>query len=149
MKSTHEENITKQKEVFRPLFKSRLKLVIIIFVLYLILNLLGAGCPIKFLSGFSCPGCGMTRAVTSALLLDFRSAFYFHPLFLVTPIMLYLFLFEDKLKSRYVRIAWIIIVLLFLITYLVRLLFTDSSIVSIDITSGFVLKFIHNNILGG
>ena len=38
-------------------------------------------CPIKLIFGINCPGCGMTRAFSAALRLDFKTAFQFHPLF--------------------------------------------------------------------
>lgn len=37
-------------------------------------------CPIKYLTGFSCPGCGMTRALIM-MFYDMKGAFYMHPLF--------------------------------------------------------------------
>lgn len=156
MKTANEKNMNPAeksdallKYIFSPLFKARFKLVLIIFVLYVILNVIGAGCPIKFLSGLSCPGCGMTRAIKSLLILDFTKAFYYHPLFPITPFMLYLFLFEDRIKPKYVKVGWAGIVILFLITYIIRLFISNHSVVSIDFTSGFVLRWIHNNILGG
>lgn len=38
-------------------------------------------CPFKLIFGVDCPGCGMTRAFISALKLDFKAAFRYHPLF--------------------------------------------------------------------
>lgn len=127
----------------------RLKLAIMIVAVYIILIFLGAGCPIKYLTGVSCPGCGMTRAVLSLMQLKFREAFYYHPLFALIPFMFALYLFEDKLKPIQVKSFWTAIVVVFLTVYIFRLLSTSNSIVSIDISSGFVLKFIQNNILGG
>ncbi len=39
------------------------------------------GCPLRRITGLSCPGCGMSRALLAAVRLDFKSAFSFHPLF--------------------------------------------------------------------
>lgn len=122
----------------------RLKLSFMIFVIYLILNLLHFGCPIKGFTGISCPGCGMTRATISALLLHFKDAFYFHPLFPITPIMFLLFLFDGYVPVKIKKTAWIIIILLFLFVYFYRLFFTENAVVSIDIWSGLVLKLLHN-----
>lgn len=48
-------------------------------------------CPILWLTGVPCPGCGMTRACGALLHLDIAGAFYYHPLFwLVPPAALYL-----------------------------------------------------------
>ena len=55
--------------------------------IYILFYAIKADCPIKHIFGFSCAGCGMTRALLSALRLDFASAFYYHPLwFAVIPV---------------------------------------------------------------
>lgn len=51
----------------------------------LFLELTGIGCPIRYVFGVQCPGCGMTRALLCALRLDFASAFAFHPAWFVPP----------------------------------------------------------------
>lgn len=56
-----------------------------IALLYGVLFSLGISCPIKYTLGVSCPGCGMTRACFHALCLDFKAAFYFHPLWVLLP----------------------------------------------------------------
>ncbi len=43
-------------------------------------------CPFLYVFGIPCPGCGMTRALLNAAMLDFRAAVYYHPLFLVVVI---------------------------------------------------------------
>ena len=54
-------------------------------------HLLGITCPIKYVTGISCPGCGMTRAWLSLLRGDTAQAFAYHPLFLlVLPAAAYL-----------------------------------------------------------
>ena len=52
-----------------------------IALLYLLIESLGVTCPIRFLTGISCAGCGMSRAWLSLLRLDFAGALRFHPLF--------------------------------------------------------------------
>lgn len=133
----------------KPAWINRLNLAIMIAAIYLILILLGAGCPIKFLTGISCPGCGMTRAIWAIIRFQFHEAFYYHPLFVFVPFMFALYLFDYKLKPLHVKYIWVAILVLFLGVYIVRLFFIPNSIVSIDIDNGFVLKFIQNNILGG
>lgn len=62
-----------------------------IFVAYaLLLSVLSIGCPIKFFTGMSCPGCGLTRAWTSLLSLHLLDALAYHPLFWLPPIAIVL-----------------------------------------------------------
>lgn len=122
---------------------TRIKLSILIFILYLALNIFHVGCPIKFLTGISCPGCGMTRAILSILQLHYGNAFYYHPLFFMAPFMLFLFIFEDCLRPGYVKILWIIIILLFILTYLLRLLLIDNNVVTIDLSKGLFVRLLH------
>lgn len=130
-------------------WKDRLRLSIMIVAIYAVLNLFGAGCPIRYLTGLSCPGCGMTRAALAVMHLEFRKAFYYHPLFALVPLVFALYLFDYKIKPLYVKYIWTFIIALFIVVYFIRLLFFPNDVVSIDISNGFVLKFIHNNILGG
>ena len=45
-----------------------------VIALYVALHLIGITCPIKYLTGISCPGCGMSRAYICLLRLDIRGA---------------------------------------------------------------------------
>lgn len=49
----------------------------------------GIPCIFNIITGFKCPGCGITRMCLSLLRLDFKSAFYYNPAILI---MLPLFL---------------------------------------------------------
>lgn len=69
----------------------------------ILLQVLSIGCPIKFITGMSCPGCGLTRAWESALLLNFDDAARFHPLFWVVP---FVFLMLAVSKNMKRRMAW-------------------------------------------
>lgn len=132
----------------RQLMKDRILLIVFIIVIYLFLSLLSVGCPLKFMSGISCPGCGMTRAVFSALNLDFTSAFHYHPMFLLAPLMVLLFLFDFYINPKLLRVLWAIIISAFLITYLIRLLTAQSDVVEIDTSSGLMIK-LFQQIFGG
>ena len=57
------------------------------------------GCPVYRVFGWSCPGCGMSRAFLAALRLDFSAAFSYHPLFcLFLPETAYVILRGKTLK---------------------------------------------------
>jgi hypothetical protein len=128
--------------------KEKLSVIFLIFIIYLFLNIIHIGCPIKYLSGISCPGCGMTRSVIAVLQLNFQHAFHYHPLFVLTPVMLLLFLFENYINPKLNKILWGSIITLFLITYIFRMVFGPRDVVQVDISSSKMLQFIYN-ILGG
>ncbi|MBE6735159.1 MAG: DUF2752 domain-containing protein [Ruminococcaceae bacterium] len=78
---------------------SQLKLKLLVTFGYLalitILGLLKVPCIFQYLFSIPCPGCGMTRALLSALRFDFISAFRYHPMFWSLPI-LYLYFLSDN-----------------------------------------------------
>lgn len=95
-------------------------LLFAILLLYAILSSLFAiGCPIKFVTGLSCPGCGLTRAWLSLFALDPADAFAFHPLFWSVPFVVILAVMyqNDVFKGRGRKIAFGIIVA-FIVLYI-------------------------------
>lgn len=111
-----------------------------IIIIYLIFHITGIGCPIKFLTGISCAGCGMTRALLHALQLDFKTAFYYHPLWPLTPVLILLILFNQKLGKKICSAALVVIITFFMIIYIIRLISPNNTIVMIDISQGAVIK---------
>ncbi|MBQ7372664.1 MAG: DUF2752 domain-containing protein [Blautia sp.] len=109
-------------------------------IFYFVLQLFGITCPIRFFTGISCAGCGMTRAVLSALLLDFRKAFYFHPLFWTVPIMLLLFIFGEKMNRHLLKLFVTVLIVLFLAVYLYRMQQPDHTIVAFEPEHGFIWR---------
>lgn len=67
----------------------------IVFV-YLCMFAVGITCPIKYVTGVSCPGCGMSRAWVHALTLHFTDALAYHPLFWLVPAALVLLFLQKK-----------------------------------------------------
>ena len=125
---------------YSAILKDRLLLMLYIAGIYMLYSLLHIGCPLRFISGIPCPGCGMTRAYHSLLHLDFNQAFYYHPLFPLVPLMVALYLFDFFLNPKLLRLLWAIVLILFIATYLFRLFISHSSVVEIDITSGIMIK---------
>lgn len=97
--------------------------------LYIMLDILGIGCPIRFLTGISCLGCGMTRAWLAVLRLDWKGAFYYHPAFWLPPLILLVYLLKNKINIKFYKIFMFTSILLFVIIYFVRLMQADNDIV--------------------
>ncbi|MEF2572878.1 MAG: DUF2752 domain-containing protein, partial [Agathobaculum butyriciproducens] len=115
-------------ERFRRGLNGLLVLLILGALAYASALLFGWNCPIKYLTGVPCPGCGLSRALAALLRLDFRTALRFHPMvFVLPPVVLYaLFgkkpLFGSKNLERV--LLWSVIVLDIAI-WLIRLALHD------------------------
>lgn len=100
--------------------------------LILVMMLLHIPCPIKYLTGMSCAGCGMTRALLSALSLDFGAAFHYHPLWiLLFPTALLLIVFKAKKKKIAFNAVLSCVAILFFTVWIYRLACGDE-IVAFD-----------------
>ncbi len=103
--------------------------VLAVVILYIIFFITGIGCPIKFITGISCAGCGMTRAYLSLLHLDFREAFHYHPLFWLPPVFLVILYKKNRIKPSIYKILIYTIVVFFCIVYVYRLISNDDTVV--------------------
>ena len=100
-----------------------------VVVLYVVLENLGITCPIKFFTGISCAGCGMSRAWLSVLRLDMAGAFRYHPLFLLPPVVLVVILLKSKINIKIYKIFMFTIVAAFVIVYMYRMIWGEGDIV--------------------
>lgn len=116
------------KERF-SVFKSFLPAILTIALFYILLETIGITCPIKFITGISCGGCGMSRAWLSVLRGDLHSAFYFHPLFFTVPFMMLTLFFYSKIPKKSRRIIICVFIFLFLSVYIIRLVDPRNDIV--------------------
>ena len=107
---------------------------VIIALFYVLLHIVGIGCPIKFITGISCPGCGMSRAALSLLQLDFVAAFYYHPFFPFVFIMAGAFILYilEKLPKKVYNAVTFIFCAAFLLLWIFRMIFGDGEIVSFN-----------------
>ncbi|WP_295161723.1 DUF2752 domain-containing protein [uncultured Brachyspira sp.] len=115
---------------------------------------LGGLCLMKNTTGFPCPSCGMTRAYTEAFKLNFKKAFYYHPLFVFPIFIFLLIIFKKKFKiAQYIYNNNYIIIgmlLIFIIVYIIRfiLLFPNKEPFTYNYNSNFYIIFkIINNII--
>lgn len=107
-----------------------IKVITGIILLYLFLELvLHITCPIRFLTGISCAGCGMSRAWLSLLRGDIHKAFYYHPLFWTIPFILIVYFLRNKITVKVLHILEVLIIILFLGTWLYRFTIPNQDIV--------------------
>ena len=118
-------------------------IAVAVVLFYAVMSALGITCPVKYLAGVSCPGCGMTRACLSALRFDFESAFYYHPLWIVMPPLAVLLIFLWAKRKKKAFCAVLVLFLLSLIgVYIYRLFYTETDIVVWEIEKGIIYPMI-------
>jgi len=114
-----------------------------ITALYILFHLVGIGCPIKFLTGISCLGCGTTRAWLAIFLHgDIVGAFKFHPLFWVPVPACIFMLFKKKFSKKTFNAFIFFCFTLYLLVYIFRLLYSDGSVVACSPRHGAIYKII-------
>ncbi len=88
-------------------------------------------CIFRNVTGFPCPGCGLTRAGRYLLHFEFQKSFEFHPLFIPLALILALYslqLFGIDSKTRIIarlmadKRFWAITLCLFLTVYAIRMI---------------------------
>ncbi|MBS5934124.1 MAG: DUF2752 domain-containing protein [Clostridiales bacterium] len=116
------------------------QIIVVVFLSIVLLNIFHISCPIKYISGISCAGCGMTRAWLSLLHLDFSAAFTYHPLFMLGPIVALLFIFNSYIHRKPRILIWSFLVSAFIIVYLLRLFVFPDNIVVANPADSIILK---------
>ena len=117
--------LLKTGQIFKPVKKEDWAAVAAIIGMYGMMGMMGITCPILFMTGISCAGCGMTRAWLSLFRLDFGAAFYYHPLFWLPALLIVLFLFEKRIFKQWYWL-W---AALFLFVYGIRMFAGQGEIV--------------------
>lgn len=115
-------------------------LIIAIAIIMFFLDVTGIGCPILFLTGIPCMGCGMTRACLALLRLDFAAALSFHPLCFLLPVFLVIFLVKNKISKKILNCFIAVFIILFIVVYLVRLSDPMDTIIKINLSDGFFYR---------
>lgn len=140
--------MARREDEVKKRIKGALAAGVSVGLIYLFFYLSGIGCPIKFLTGISCMGCGMTRAYLALLHLDLKGAFSYHPLFFLAPVLAVLIFFEEKIPRRVFRILIFTMIAAFSIIYVVRLLDEGDAVVVFEPESGLIYKVL-SFIVGG
>ena len=102
-------------------------------------------CPTKRLIGMSCPGCGLSRAYFSVFKLNFRQAFWFHPLWPLMPLgMIAAIVLCIKNKLRTAATLLFCIFGIFITVWIIRILLGDS-VVAFDVQNSLLGSAIQNS----
>ena len=121
-------------------YKSALVAILAVVLLYGIFYIVGIGCPIKYVTGISCGGCGMTRAYLALLHLDFVGAFHYHPLFFLPPLVVVLIMQKRNLSPKVYWLWMFTIIATFFIMYLLRLLDSEDTVVVFRPKEGLIFR---------
>ena len=113
-----------------------------VVVLYMAMESIGITCPIKFITGISCAGCGMSRAWLAFLQLDMAKAFAYHPLFLLVPITVIVLLCKSKINIKIYKIIIFTIIIMFAIVYICRLIWSGDDVVVFEPQNNILFRII-------
>lgn len=111
--------------------RGALSLLVTLLAAVVLLWVTGIGCPVRFVTGVACPGCGLTRAWLAAVRFDFRAATAFHPLFWTVPFAFAGAMLRGRVSSMRMRRAidalLVVFAVLFVVLWLVRLINTADA----------------------
>ena len=113
-----------------------------VVVLYTAMESIGITCPIKFITGISCAGCGMSRAWMAFFQLDMAKAFEYHPLFWLVPIAVIVLLCKSKINIKFYKIFMFTIAGAFVIVYLYRMFIGDGNVVVFEPQNNILFRII-------
>ena len=113
-----------------------------VVVLYTAMESIGITCPIKFITGISCAGCGMSRAWISLLHFNIHDAFMYHPLFFLPPVVVIAMLFKSKINIKIYKIIIFTIIIMFAIVYICRLIWSGDDVVVFEPQNNILFRII-------
>lgn len=102
--------------------------ILLILLLYIVLAYAFnfVSCPIKLITGFPCPGCGITRACMALFKLDFIGAFNYYPCIYILPLLFIIILFKKRPFFEFIynsKLFWISLILIIITSYILRMIF--------------------------
>lgn len=113
-----------------------------VVVLYVILESFGVTCPIKYITGISCAGCGMSRAWIALLHFNIHEAFMYHPLFFLPPVVVIVMLLKSKINIKFYKIFMFTMAGAFVIVYLYRMFIGTGDIVVFEPQNNILFRII-------
>lgn len=113
-----------------------------VVVLYVIHESFGVTCPIKYITGISCAGCGMSRAWIALLHFNIHEAFMYHPLFFLPPVVVIFMLLKSKINIKFYKIFMFTMAGAFVIVYLYRMFIGTGDIVVFEPQNNILFRII-------
>ena len=113
-----------------------------VVVLYVIIESFGVTCPIKYITGISCAGCGMSRAWIALLHFNIHEAFMYHPLFFLPPVVVIVMLLKSKINIKIYKIIIFTIIIMFAIVYICRLIWSGDDVVVFEPEKNILFRII-------
>lgn len=113
-----------------------------VVMLYVILESFGVTCPIKYITGISCAGCGMSRAWIALLHFNIHEAFMYHPLFFLPPVVVIVMLLKSKINIKIYKIIIFTIIIMFAIVYMCRLIWSGDDVVVFEPQNNILFRII-------
>lgn len=113
-----------------------------VVVLYVILESFGVTCPIKYITGISCAGCGMSRAWIALLHFNIHEAFMYHPLFFLPPVVVIFMILKSKINIKFYKIFMFTMAGAFVIVYLYRMFIGTGDIVVFEPQNNILFRII-------
>ena len=113
-----------------------------VVVLYIAMESIGITCPIKFITGISCAGCGMSRAWMAFLQLDIANSFAYHPLFWLVPMAVIVRFCKSKINIKIYKIIKFTIIIMFAIVYICRLIWSGDDVVVFEPENNILFRII-------
>ncbi len=111
--------MTKRAKLMKKVFFTASILAAIVLYLYFV----GFECVYLKYFGIICPGCGMTRAIRALFELDFKGAFFYHPMVYAMPFVAFYIIRGGNVfkKQAFNYVVLSLIGAGFIINYLVNL----------------------------
>ncbi|MCT4598244.1 MAG: DUF2752 domain-containing protein [Vallitalea sp.] len=101
-----------------------LPIILVIYFAIVFITKSRTKCFFKNLVGVPCPGCGLTRAYKMFFIGNIEKAFYYHPLFLLIPLLVMLYISNIMIKNNRLKkvseIIYLISTILFISLYIIR-----------------------------
>lgn len=110
------------------IFLTHVVVLSVVVVYYIIINALDITCPIRALSGYPCPACGMSRAIISLFFLDLSGYAYYN--IMAVPVVLGVLMaihFGKRKEMRTFTEVYLIAVAIINIAYYVVRLLNNSA----------------------